>query len=261
MRCRCEARTRYAGRVLTVVSWNVLASAYVKPEWYPHTAPELLDPVSREARVVEHVVGLRAADAICLQEIEPATFAAIVARLDAFEGCLVQKRGKPDGCAIFVRRAMGAAVFRELVYGDGTGHVAAAAVVGGVGIATTHLKWQAADVPIDVRLGRAELTELLDAWVAPGEPWVVCGDLERRRELASARGRVRARACATATRACPRRGRATRTSIGSASTSSCTRAGFEATPKALPPITDVTPLPSATEPSDHVAIQVALKVK
>lgn len=246
--------------MLTVVSWNVLAGAYVKPEWYPYTAPELLDPASRDARVVEAVAGLSAADAICLQELEEPTFAALVAGLDAFEGRLVRKRGKPDGCAIFVRRALGAPEFRELVYGDGTGHVAAAAVVGGIGIATTHLKWQAADVPVDVRLGRAELAELLDAWVVGDEPWVVCGDLNADAsspvlEVAFARGLRDGYASLPEAWTCNSNERRKRIDF------ILHTPGFDATPKPLPPLTDVTPLPSATEPSDHLAIQVALKVK
>ena len=246
--------------MLTVVSWNVLAGAYVRPEHYPHTPADLLEPEARIARVVERVVGLSAADALCLQEIEPATFAALVARLDDFEGSLVQKRGKPDGCAIFVRRALGAPEFRELVYGDGTGHVAVAAVVGGVGIATTHLKWQAAEVPPDVRLGRAELTELLDAWVVPGEPWVVCGDLNADAsspvlELAFARGLRDGYASLPDACTCNSNERRKRIDF------ILHTADFEAEPKPVPAITDVTPLPSASEPSDHLAIQVELTTR
>lgn len=246
--------------MLTVVSWNVLAAAYVRPEWYPYTPAGLLDPRAREARVVEAVVGHSAADALCLQEIEPSTFGSLVSRLDAFEGHLVQKRGKPDGCAIFVRRSLGTPEFRQLVYGDGTGHVAAAAVVGGIGIATTHLKWQAADVPVDVRLGRAELTELLDAWVVGDEPWVVCGDLNADAsspvlEVAFARGLRDGYASLPEAWTCNSNEHKKRIDF------ILHTRGFDATPKVLPPITDVTPLPSATEPSDHLAIQVALKVK
>jgi endonuclease/exonuclease/phosphatase family metal-dependent hydrolase len=256
-----SARVRYADGVLTVVSWNVLASAYVRPEFYPHTPVPVLEPEGRSARVVERVVGLgAAADVICLQEIEPATFAGVAGRLLGFEGSFAQKRGKPDGCAIFVRRSLGEPAFRELVYSDGTGHVAVAAVVGGVGFASTHLKWEAPEVPVELRLGRAELTELLDAWVAPEEPWVVCGDLNANAasavlEVAFARGLHDGYASLPEAWTCNSNDRAKRIDF------ILHTPGFEARPSPLPAITDVTPLPSASEPSDHLAIQVALAAR
>ena len=40
-------------RALTVVSWNVLAGAYVRPDYYPHSPVEVLDPAARSARVID----------------------------------------------------------------------------------------------------------------------------------------------------------------------------------------------------------------
>lgn len=244
-------------RALTVVSWNVLAGAYVRPDYYPHSPVEVLDPAARSARVIERVAGWGHADVLCLQEIEPSVFAQLVARLGDYEGRFVGKQGRPDGCAVFVRRSLGRAEFRELVYGDGTGHVAVAAVAGGVGFATTHLKWQAAEVPLEARLGRAELLELLDAWVTAGEPWIVCGDLNADASspvLAVAFARGLEDAYATLPDACTCNSNERRKRIDFI----LHTPGFVATPRGLPPITDVTPLPSASEPSDHLAIEVLL---
>ena len=144
--------------MLTVLSWNILADSYIRPELFPYTPPVLLEPPVRGPAILARLLTHATNDVLCLQEIEPAMFAAASARLDGFEGRFLEKRGKPDGCAIFVRRAHGVIAFHELVYTDGTGHGAVAAVVDGVGIATTHLKWQPSDVEPEKRLGRAALT-------------------------------------------------------------------------------------------------------
>lgn len=61
---------------LRIASYNILADAYVKPEWFPHTPADLLRPRSRHAPLVRRIVGLDA-DIICLQEVEPDSFAAL----------------------------------------------------------------------------------------------------------------------------------------------------------------------------------------
>ena len=242
---------------MRIVCWNVLASAYVRPEHYPYTLPAILDPSTRDPAVLERLLSHATADVLCLQEVEPAMFDAAAATLDAFEGHFVQKRGKPEGCAIFVKRALGAPTFRELVFGDGTGHVAVAAILDGVGVASTHLRWQAADVPLEARLGRAELTELLDAWVTTDMPWIVCGDLNAEAsspvlEVAFARDLRDAYATLPDAHTCNSNGRRKRIDFILHSST------FDATPTALSAITDVTPLPSADEPSDHLAITATL---
>jgi mRNA deadenylase 3'-5' endonuclease subunit Ccr4 len=44
----------------TVATYNVLATAYIKPAWYPQSPKELLDPRHRIPALVEHLVQLRA---------------------------------------------------------------------------------------------------------------------------------------------------------------------------------------------------------
>jgi len=239
----------------------MLADAYVRPEHTPYTAPELLDPARRGPALLDRLLGYATGgtDVLCLQELEPAMFAAATAQLETlgYEGRFLQKQRKPDGVAIFLRRALGVPTFRELVYGDGTGHGALAAMVGGIGIATTHLKWESPDVLPEERLGRQELRELTEAWVRPDERWIVCGDLN-----ADAQSPVLAVAFACGLRdayeslpdACTCNSNGRRKRIDFILHSS----GFVATPAPLRAITDVTPLPSIDEPSDHLAILATL---
>lgn len=243
----------------TVVSWNLLADSYVKPEYCPHTPPHLLESGRRRAALVERFASYAGdVDFLCLQEIEPATFAVAAEQLgSAFDGRFAKKRGKPDGCAIFARRSLGAPTFSELVFGDGTGHVAIAVNVGDVGVATTHLKWQSADVPPEERLGRGELVELMDRWLKPGETWVVCGDLNADASspvLAAAFARGLADAYAAMPHAFTANSNDQRKRIDYI----LHTRDLDASPVAIPPITDVTPLPSTSEPSDHLAIRAAL---
>jgi endonuclease/exonuclease/phosphatase family metal-dependent hydrolase len=246
--------------VITIVSWNVLADAYIRPDYFPHTPAALLEPAVRQPALLERLeMHAASADALCLQEVEPAFFETAARRLEAaFEGRFLQKRSRPDGCCIFVRRALGAPSFHELVFGDGTGHVALAAKLAEVGIATTHLRWQPADVPSETRLGRAELTELCDAWVVPKERWVVTGDLNAEApspvlDVAFARGLRDAYASTPDAYTCNSNRRKKRIDFILHS------ASFDATPAPLPPLTDDTPLPSSDEPSDHLAIRAALR--
>jgi nocturnin len=244
-------------RAITVVSWNVLADAYVRPEYYPYTGRTFLEPVARRRALVERLASLDA-DVLCLQEIERPLFDEATSALCEHDGRFLRKHTRLDGCAIFVRRTLGPVAHHELVYSDGTGHVALAAIVSGLGIATTHLKWQPPETPPDTRLGRNELRELLAAWVRPEHAWVVCGDLNADADspvLATAfeHGLRDAYESLPDAYTCNSNGRRKRIDFILHS------ASLRATPSPLPAITDVTPLPSADEPSDHLAIGAKLE--
>jgi exonuclease III len=242
----------------------MLADAYVRPEHTPYTAPELLEPSRRRIALMDRLLSyaVRGTEVLCLQEIEPTSFAAAAEMLDAhgYQGRFLQKVGKPDGVAIFVRRSLGVPTFREVVYSDGTGHGALAAVVGGIGIATTHLKWESPDVPPEARLGRRELIELTEAFVRPSEPWIVTGDLNADASspvLAVAFACGLQDAYASLPDACTCNSNSKRKRIDFILCSS----DFVASPAPLPVITDVTPLPSTDEPSDHLPIEAGLTTR
>ncbi len=178
--------------MFTVASYNVLAPAYLKPEWYPFTKAELLDPERRLPALAEKLVEL-SADILCLQEVEEAAFAVCERRLSplGFTGKLMLKMdGRPDGCAIFVRdREIALERVSRLVYDDArlarraSGHIAQMAVlkVGSryLGVANTHLKWDAPQMPLDRQYGYLQARQILDSGlqIAPEcESWIVCGD-------------------------------------------------------------------------------------
>ena len=126
---------------LTVVSWNVLADAYIKPEYYPHVDPALLVAGARTQAIVEQVVTFKA-EVVCLQEVEPALVAALKAR--GLTVHYARKRGRPDGCAIV--STLPAGDLRTVTFSDGaparadSGHVALFATIADMTIATTHLR-------------------------------------------------------------------------------------------------------------------------
>lgn len=132
---------------LSVASWNVLATSYVRPDLYGECDPAAIEPTARRSRVVELAAGLDA-DVVCLQEVEQDQFDALVKRFSDTHECGFGRKGgdKPDGCAIFVRQSRRFARSGGLQrYADGSGHMFSwmFAELGGrpVGIATTRWAW------------------------------------------------------------------------------------------------------------------------
>src|SRR5262245_16900968 len=108
----------------TVATYNVLASSYIKPPWYPFTPPSVLAPEHRLPALVWHLVGLDA-DVFCLQEVEEVAFGSFEAGLapSGYTGHYTRKGGgKPDGCATFYRTAAFEPLGADRVdYRDGAG--------------------------------------------------------------------------------------------------------------------------------------------
>lgn len=253
-------------RGLRIATYNILADAYINEDWYPGTPAALLEPGTRRVRLLEHVAALDA-DVLCLQEVERASFDALAARLGAagLAGRWAQKgRGRPDGCSTFVSGRALVREHRTLAYDDGggieppSGHVALLTLldVDGrlLGVANTHLRWDKPGTLPPHQLGLAQARELLQtmAAVTPApDGWVVCGDLN-----AGPESDVLAALTGWGLRD-PHDARAfTSTSNGQAK-----RIDFVLVSKALaarpflpPPLGDDTPLPSPSEPSDHLAL-------
>lgn len=173
----------------TLATWNVLATSYVTRDRYPTIDPALLEPTARQAAVADSIARI-GADVVCLQEVETPMFDAVRRRLEpeGYGGELALKgRGKPDGCATFVRLGrFDVAGFRRIDYRDAipiSGHVALVAILGDaarrLGVANTHVKWDPAGVPTERQYGVRQVAQLLEdrRLVAPDcEAWVVCGD-------------------------------------------------------------------------------------
>ena len=245
--------------MLRVVSWNVLADAYVRDEYYPRSAPSVFDRAARRKRVVERLESYASADVLCLQEVDGALFAAAEEALGDTSGRHFKKRGRGEGCAIFVSKARAASAeleWRELAYSDMSGHVALGVSFAGLTVVTTHLKWEPATTAPAEHRGLLQLTELLDAW--PSGARVVCGDFNADPSsdvvaLARSRGLVDAYA------GLPE-------AYTANSNETTKRIDFifhtpdlRATPTPLPVVTHETPLPSDQEPSDHLPIEARLE--
>jgi mRNA deadenylase 3'-5' endonuclease subunit Ccr4 len=253
-----------------VATYNVLATTYIKPEWYPGVADHLLRAETRVPALVRHIEALDA-DILCLQEVEPDVFAARNARLGPLghAGYYEQKgRNRPDGCATFVRTAaFGVRHTRRLEYRDRetgaeahSGHVALLLVLErdgqALGVVNTHVRWMAPNTPRDEQVGFRQVAELIAVcrdFDPPCRDWVVCGDFDYPPD-AEAVGAMRdagysfAHADRPHIRAAVANGRAKLIDY------LFHTAGLRARPLDPPVVTDDTKLPSPDQPSDHLAL-------
>jgi mRNA deadenylase 3'-5' endonuclease subunit Ccr4 len=167
----------------TLGTWNVLANGYIRPQYYPRTPPEVLDPVRRVPALVRHAAGL-GLDILCLQEVETDIFLALQRGLSAgaYAGMHALKGGRrPDGCATFFRSDRFTLVSnRRVAYGDGSGHVAQVLQFRHEGrrleILNTHLKWDPPETPRVHQWGYRQVSEALQLWQLQSGR-ILCGDL------------------------------------------------------------------------------------
>src|SRR5437016_199860 len=88
---------------ITVVTYNVLADAYIRRDYYPDTPPAALEPDVRSKALLDRITSWNA-DVLCLQEVQAGTYPALQDRLSEHDGAYARKTGgKPDGCAMFIR--------------------------------------------------------------------------------------------------------------------------------------------------------------
>jgi endonuclease/exonuclease/phosphatase family metal-dependent hydrolase len=164
-----------------LMSWNVLADAYVRPAYYPSVDPALLRPGARTQAIAERIAA-SAAHLACLQEVEPPLLRALA----RWEVCHARKRGQADGCVIAARWGAMIEEVRTISFADGapdredSGHVALIAIVSLAGVrvqlATTHLRWDRPGVASVDRWAVRQARELIDS-MDPTIPAIVCGDL------------------------------------------------------------------------------------
>jgi mRNA deadenylase 3'-5' endonuclease subunit Ccr4 len=257
----------------TVATYNVLATAYIKPEWYPLSPKEFLDPLHRIPALVEHLVQLRA-DIFCLQEVEDVTYTAMDHRLSSlgYLGTWARKGdNKPDGCATFFRaQAFELVRVARVEYQDAgvgqspSGHIVQILVLKAgqrfLGVANTHLKWDPPNVPRDQQYGSRQMRQLLKerSLQAPEcSGWVLCGDLNVTEDsevvaLLHASGFAFSHAGCARAATCNSNRRAKMIDFVFHDRS------LRAEPLALPVVADNTPLPGPAQPSDHVAVLARL---
>jgi len=243
----------------TVATYNVLATGYIRRKFYPRTPAELLAPAWRLPALARHVAALDA-DVVCLQEVDAEIFTAIETALvpRGYVGHNAPRQGrKPDGCAAFVRPPVVVHSARRLAFADGSGHIAQMLdlTVAGrrLGIANTHLKWSASDVPLEAQPPMRQAVELLAMLDRDRDGWILCGDFNMTPETAviDAVRRAGFGAAHQMGYTCNPNGRAKTIDYLFHS------AGLSARPRPLPAIDDATPLPSPEQPSDHLALVAA----
>lgn len=246
------------------MTWNVLADAYVKPQYFPSCDPALLVPGVRTRPILSHVAACPA-DVVCLQEIEPQVVQAF-RDTGAWDVHFASKIGRPDGCAILARRAVRLANVRTVEFRDGapdrqdSGHVALAATVqveqGELQIATTHLKWDPPHLAHADRWATRQVRDLLALVGDDPARWIVCGDLNVKP------GDPAYRMLIAAGLADVMPDRPTANANGHAKRIDHILCGRGLKTRALPvlPITDTTPLPSDVMPSDHLPIGVTVEL-
>ncbi|MDY7230403.1 endonuclease/exonuclease/phosphatase family protein [Hyalangium rubrum] len=254
---------------LRIASYNILADAYLKPEWFPHTPADLLRPQGRQEALTQRITGLDA-DIVCLQEVEPNSFAALQRALEprGYSGVLALKQqGRPDGCAVFHRmeRCLG---HRAHYFGDRledgriSGNLALVVDFDAGGdrlrVACTHLRWDRPDKPVEQHQGMQQATELLEELVRRDSEalWVVGGDFNAQ----PGDPLVRAFAAAGLLDAYAGRHQPTCNANGRPKTIDFlfhSRA-LQAQPVRLLELDAQTPMPSETEPSDHLPIAARL---
>ena len=150
---------------MRLVSYNVLANAYVKPEYYRECPTRALDPLRRRQLLLKRIHGLQA-DILCLQEAE----ADLIEDLERSGRFFQKGRNKPDGCAILVNHP-GPVGWTEHFYPDGSGHGALLLHLPGLTIGTTHLKYDPPETRPGFGMGQIqEMLRLLDG------PTLICGD-------------------------------------------------------------------------------------
>jgi mRNA deadenylase 3'-5' endonuclease subunit Ccr4 len=180
-----------------VATYNVLATAYLGKGDYSAVPPDLLDPDWRTPALVRHVASLDT-DIVCLQEVEADVFAALQDGLGplGYVGlCECKDRGKPDGCATFFRTGVFALrkalrlEYRDNEKGSGrhSGFIALLLALQHqgrlLGVANTHLRWDRPGTPRHRQVGHRQAVELIEAcqgFDPSCAGWVVCGDFNRR---------------------------------------------------------------------------------
>lgn len=249
-----------------LVTYNVLAQAYIKPDRYPDCADEALEAGFRQRLLTQRIVSFEA-DLLCLQEVEPSAYQALQAALPEHAGAYEQKRDKPDGSAVFWRRSLfslerQAAVHYRAIE-PGYDHVGLAVWLRhgarALAVASTHLRWQGREVPPERHLGRLQLQELLAVLrQGPCPTWVVCGDLNAAHDGPVLSEAARAGLTPSAANLRPWdtaliNGRRRKLDYVLAD-----HGRLRPSARALPPLSRHRPIPSGTEPSDHLPLRVDL---
>jgi endonuclease/exonuclease/phosphatase family metal-dependent hydrolase len=254
----------------SAATYNILADAYVRPDRYRGCTAEALAPGPRRRLLLDRIAGLDV-DLLCLQEVEPDAHQAIARRLgDGYVGVYAQRRGRPDGSSLFARRACIDLDRHEVLHyqahhrRDDQLALLSHLRIGErrALVASTHLQWCPDDTPDAEHIGRMQMIELLDHVRAsdPDAIWILAGDFNATSrsgvlEPALARGLVLSTRNQRPWDTCNANNRPRKLDY------LLIRAEqLEPHPGTLPRLARDTPLPSASEPSDHLPLRVEYRL-
>lgn len=164
----------------TLLTWNLLFTRWITPDWYPDCAPEDLDPQRRHPRLLAALRELRS-DVMALQEVDIELIPSLARAFPDHQ--LVELRYREAGMVVLVRG--GGARLEVLELEPGNKRAALVTLPGGLRLAVVHLSW-ADPGEVERRPGLPQLERVLAAG-----PDLLCGDLnshpdgpERRRAVA-----------------------------------------------------------------------------
>jgi mRNA deadenylase 3'-5' endonuclease subunit Ccr4 len=177
----------------SLASYNILASAFIQRARYARTPALVLDPAWRVPALAQHISAL-ASDILCLQEVETDVFAALKSRLSprGHAGLYARKSGgSPDGCATFYRQDFLKPVVENVIrFADGgnaesdTGNIAQITIFSAwdrrLGIINTHLTWDPPGTAREYQRGLRQARQLLleyEKSAASADAWIIAGDL------------------------------------------------------------------------------------
>lgn len=248
--------------MFSIVTYNVLADAYVKPERYRGCEAIALEPATRRTRLLEEISAFDV-DVLCLQEVELDLFRDLEVCLRDHVGHYAPKPGRPDGLATFLRISAGPV--RALHYASvepGYPHLAQIFEVDVDGrelrIGHTHLRWQPRSTAPERHLGRLQLHELLEA-LGTDAPRLVVGDLNALSESVVLRDAERNGLSVAA-----RRLRPWDTALIEGRRRKLDYVLYEEAhmiphPHPMAPLSRDRPIPSFEHPSDHLPLRVDLE--
>jgi mRNA deadenylase 3'-5' endonuclease subunit Ccr4 len=178
---------------LVVATYNILASVYIQRGRYPRSPAMVLTPAWRIPALVQQISTLEA-DILCLQEVEPETLAAINSRLGTPGHASRYARngvGSPDGCATFYRQDCARLIDEAVIrFADGgaaesnTGNMALVTIFSifgrRLGVINTHLTWDPPGTAREHQRGLRQARQLLNEYekmAASADAWIIAGDL------------------------------------------------------------------------------------
>lgn len=247
----------------SAATYNILADAYIRPDRYRGCLPESLAPGPRRALLLDRIAALDV-DLLMLQEVEPAAHQAIAQRLgDGYADVFAQRRRRPDGASLFARRSCMSLDRHEILhYASGEDqlallghlHVGARRLL----VASTHLQWCPDNTPAEQHTGRAQMLELLDRMQAADADatWILAGDLNATSRssvitAATERGLVLSAQAQRPWDTCNANNRPRKLDYLLIRPNQ-----LEPHPGTLMRLARDTPLPSLSEPSDHLPLRV-----